>query len=242
MKLSAILAPMIAAGVSGDVILATVKAFEDQQADIDAAREEEADASKEKTRERWRRWKANQTQANVGKRLQPLANGSRGAARVEDNLQTKNQDGKEGREEDAPVARSVFPDFWTLYPNKVGKREAEAAFLKAVKRADLATILAGVRRYAAKTDDRPWCNPATWLNQDRWDDAPASVPARSATSPPAVPRNAGERAFLKLQSEREHEPSDTTPRRLETGNGRRQAEGDVHAFAAPFPRSAFGGS
>lgn len=33
MKLSAILAPLIAAGVSGDVILATVKAFEDQQND-----------------------------------------------------------------------------------------------------------------------------------------------------------------------------------------------------------------
>jgi hypothetical protein len=32
-KLSAILAPLIAAGVSGDVILATVKAFEDQQTD-----------------------------------------------------------------------------------------------------------------------------------------------------------------------------------------------------------------
>lgn len=33
MKLSAILAPLIAAGVSGDVILATVKAFEEQQND-----------------------------------------------------------------------------------------------------------------------------------------------------------------------------------------------------------------
>jgi hypothetical protein len=30
-------------------------------------------------------------------------------------------------------------------------------------------------RYAAKTDDRPWCNPETWINQGRWEDRPASV-------------------------------------------------------------------
>lgn len=40
MKLSAILAPLIAAGVPGDVILATVKAFEDQQSDAIERRRE----------------------------------------------------------------------------------------------------------------------------------------------------------------------------------------------------------
>lgn len=83
-----------------------------------------------------------------------------------------------------------FADFWTIYPNKVGKRDAEKAFAKARQRADLETILAGLRRYAAKTDDRPWCNPATWLNQDRWDDAPAAAPPRQATSPPSGDFNA----------------------------------------------------
>lgn len=77
-----------------------------------------------------------------------------------------------------------FDRFWTMFPNKVGKRDAEKAFAKAVQRASLEAITAGLSRYAAKTDDRPWCNPSTWLNQDRWDDAPASVPQRQATAPP----------------------------------------------------------
>jgi hypothetical protein len=60
--------------------------------------------------------------------------------------------------------------FWPAYPNKVGKPNAKAKFVKARALADLETIMAGLRRYVAKTDDRPWCNPATWLYQQRWAD------------------------------------------------------------------------
>jgi hypothetical protein len=67
-----------------------------------------------------------------------------------------------------------FDRFWADFPNKVGKRDAAKAFLGARQRTDFETILAGVRRYSAKTDDRPWCNPATFLNQDRWADDPAA--------------------------------------------------------------------
>jgi hypothetical protein len=35
--------------------------------------------------------------------------------------------------------------------------------------------MAGLEKYIAKTDDRPWCNPATWIHQDRWNDQPAQV-------------------------------------------------------------------
>lgn len=49
MKLSAILVPLIAAGVSGDVILATVKAFEDQQSDaLERRRESDRKRQSEK--------------------------------------------------------------------------------------------------------------------------------------------------------------------------------------------------
>ncbi len=82
-----------------------------------------------------------------------------------------------------------FAEFWSIYPNKVGKRDAEKSFSKARKRADLETILSGLRLYAAKTDDRPWCNPATWLNQDRWADAPAAVLPFRAASPPTRQRS-----------------------------------------------------
>jgi hypothetical protein len=42
---------------------------------------------------------------------------------------------------------------------------------------DQATLLAALRRYVdTKPPDRHWCNPATWLNQGRWDDEPAPSP------------------------------------------------------------------
>ena len=89
------------------------------------------------------------------------------------------------RSEKQTRAQSEFDRFWQLYPNKVGKGAAQAAFAKASKRIDFDTLMAGLRRYVAKTDDRPWCNPATWLNQDRWDDAPASAqPIKRGQAPP----------------------------------------------------------
>lgn len=61
-------------------------------------------------------------------------------------------------------------EFYSAYPHKVGKPKAKIAFERARKRAGFDTIMAGLFRYRDKTDDRPWCNPATWLNQDRWAD------------------------------------------------------------------------
>jgi hypothetical protein len=55
---------------------------------------------------------------------------------------------------------------------------SQTAFIRALKRADLAEVMAGLGRYTSKRDDRPWCNPATWLNQDRWKDEPALPPLR----------------------------------------------------------------
>ncbi|SDG35156.1 hypothetical protein SAMN04487974_102152 [Pelagibacterium luteolum] len=75
-----------------------------------------------------------------------------------------------------------FDAFWEIYPNKVGKADARKKFAKAVQVASLETIMFGLERYAAKTDDRPWCNPATWLHQERWGDQPADNQPRG--SPP----------------------------------------------------------
>lgn len=87
------------------------------------------------------------------------------------------------RSEDARARMEFHENFWPAYPNKVGKPEAERAFAKARRRAPLDAILAGLERYRAKTDDRQWCNPATWLNQDRWNDQPAAV-VPAARGPP----------------------------------------------------------
>ena len=77
----------------------------------------------------------------------------------------------------SPRSRVYDPRFarwFDRYPERVGKGAAEAAFLKALKKgATEEELIAGVERYEqTKPPDRPWCNPATWLNQERWLDEP----------------------------------------------------------------------
>lgn len=67
-----------------------------------------------------------------------------------------------------------FARFWSVWPHKVGKPAAERAFRRVA--GEVEDILAGVERYVAtKPPDRPWLNPATFLNQRRWEDQPAPV-------------------------------------------------------------------
>lgn len=69
--------------------------------------------------------------------------------------------------------------FWPAFPNKCGKPKALTAFLKARKKDSLAAIMAGLQRYITdKPPDRPWLNPTTFLNQERWNDQPAPVMER----------------------------------------------------------------
>lgn len=68
----------------------------------------------------------------------------------------------------------AFEAWWEVYPHKVGKRAARDKFLIALRTASLDDLIAGVKRYIdAKPPDRSWCNPATWLHQERWQDQPA---------------------------------------------------------------------
>lgn len=79
-------------------------------------------------------------------------------------------------------ARS-FESFWALYPKKVGKGAARRAWTK-LKPSDelverIAVAVASQRTSAqwTKDDGRFIPNPATWLNEARWDDelAPANT-------------------------------------------------------------------
>lgn len=99
-----------------------------------------------------------------------------------------------GASADAPASlvsdwpKGSFDEFWSRYPHKVGKADAKAKFDRIRKsgRADFDDLIRGLDRYiVTKPFDRPWCNPATWLNQGRWDDEPAQqviqLPLRTAT-------------------------------------------------------------
>ena len=83
------------------------------------------------------------------------------------------------------IEREFHETLWPGYPHKVGKADALRAFLTARKSAPLDEIMAGVQRYVeTKPDDRNWCNPATFLRQQRWLDEPAPAPVPNGQSPP----------------------------------------------------------
>lgn len=86
----------------------------------------------------------------------------------------------------APETNLQFEEFWEAYPNKIGKPSAEKAFSQAIKRASLDEMMAGVRAYAAKTDDRQWCSPVKWLSDDRWKDQPAKPPDKLPPKPNGI--------------------------------------------------------
>jgi len=76
-----------------------------------------------------------------------------------------------------------FDEWWKEYPNKIGKGAAKTAYSKAIKKASAGELLLGVRRYIEeKPPDRQWCNPATWLNQERWTDEPSNPKQSNGTT------------------------------------------------------------
>jgi hypothetical protein len=73
-------------------------------------------------------------------------------------------------------ARENFSDWWEVYPHKIGKGAAEKSYLKSITKASHHELVEGVKRYiSTKPPDRDYCNPATWLNQERWKDQPAEI-------------------------------------------------------------------
>lgn len=78
------------------------------------------------------------------------------------------------------VEPGAFEQFWAVYPKKVGKRAAQKAFQNAQNRPRIDDLLKAIER-AMKSEQ--WRkdggqfipNPATWLNQGRWDDEPVQI-------------------------------------------------------------------
>lgn len=129
-------------------------------------------------------------------------------------------------------------EFWPLYPNKIGKPEGLKSFVKARSKADLEMIMAGLRRYVAKTDDRAWCNPATWLNQERWGDAPAVV-NRGQPPPGRGSGNAMIDRLDELTANLEFKGHDHKRPTIETSYERGDDDGSAQGFlglAAPRSR------
>ena len=68
-----------------------------------------------------------------------------------------------------------FDVFWQAYPKRVGKQAAIRSFERALKKTDIDTMLSAIDKQKQseqwKRDNGRYIpNPATWLNQGRWDD------------------------------------------------------------------------
>ena len=75
-----------------------------------------------------------------------------------------------------------FAEFWAAYPAKVGKGAAEKAWRK--ERPDLDAVLSAIKVQSAsdkwrKDGGQYIPNPATWLNQRRWEDGDPSPTAQT---------------------------------------------------------------
>lgn len=74
---------------------------------------------------------------------------------------------------DAPLQErsDPFEEWWSIWPKKVARSDAERAFKKAIKKIPLPALLASTHTWVNATNDmekRFLPNPATWLNGERW--------------------------------------------------------------------------
>ena len=70
----------------------------------------------------------------------------------------------------------AFMEFWSIYPRKVGKAAAHKAWKRAFRGPQKDLILSGVKVHAAEVlaserDLHFVPHPATWLNQEKWEDS-----------------------------------------------------------------------
>ena len=82
-------------------------------------------------------------------------------------LGTRNKEVEKRYEED-------YERFWKIYPRRVGKISAHAAWKKSLLAADAETIIKGAQAFAddPNRQEEFTPHPATWLNQGRWEDDP----------------------------------------------------------------------
>jgi len=94
----------------------------------------------------------------------------------EEQLLEKNTD-----KETHSKGEKLFEEFWNAYPRKLDKAKAFRAFRSALKRAKFEDILAGVIAYRNDPQRNPDFTkyPATWLNNDSWENAATTPEVRA---------------------------------------------------------------
>ena len=116
-----------------------------------------------------------QTQANASKAKQDEAN------QANADIKIKNKNKSIDKDIDINTLDG-FDAFWTAYPRKTGKGEARKAWAKIRPNAELIQQILDAVKWQSQSDQ--WKKekgqyipyPATWLNQQRWEDEGIVVP------------------------------------------------------------------
>lgn len=91
----------------------------------------------------------------------------------QDKEEDKDKDKDKEEDKDKHNARGAFDVFWSSYPKKVGKEAARKSFKKVDVPVETLVAAVEMQKRSAqwkKDKGRYIPNPATWLNQGRWDD------------------------------------------------------------------------
>lgn len=101
-----------------------------------------------------------------------------------------------------PKGDDGFDAFWEKVPRKVAKGGARKAFKAALKKATLDQIVCGMVEYAASVkgkDPQYIAHPATWLNQERWQDEARPKDTRTFREKPQSEWKAKDRTAAAMQ-------------------------------------------
>ena len=118
-----------------------------------------------------------QTQANASKAKQTEAN----QANADNKIKNKNK----SIDKDIDInTLDGFDAFWAAYPRKTGKGEARKAWAKIKPNAELIQQILDAVKWQSQSDQWQKDNgqfiphPATWLNQQRWEDEGIQLPKK----------------------------------------------------------------
>lgn len=178
---------MTAYGLTSDALIAALERIESAEICGSPADIRRVDVSAERRRERDRLRKS-------AERLRKSADDG-GIARINKPLTTS----KEVSKKDPPNPPSAEirrheadffeTSFWSIYPRKVGKGGARRAFKTACLKTSPETIVEAVRRFAVKCagmEDKFIPHAATWLHDERWQDADLSPKPQEPEHPSGV--------------------------------------------------------
>jgi hypothetical protein len=105
----------------------------------------------------------------------------------------KNTSNRSRKRTEPPAEHPRFAEFWPAYPRREGKGKAREAFTKAIDLgADPEAVIAAAGRCGrhharVKTETKYIPLPATWLNQERWEDEYDGDPGEVAPAPSLLP-------------------------------------------------------